>query len=118
MAKGGNGTRTQNPASSAAGRTGSVDSQVRSAIKSAGWKDQGGGVYYMDTANRGFGGGTILKDTDDRYRYEYGSHTIYEVQDVFDKSYSITSLKRKGFTTLAEAKKFVEQELIRRNSKK
>ncbi|MBO4550040.1 MAG: hypothetical protein J5733_04860 [Bacteroidaceae bacterium] len=118
MAKGGNGTRTESPTRVAAGRTGSVESQVRSAIKSAGWKDQGGGVYYIDTESRGFGGGTILKDTDDRYRFEYGSRTIYEVQDVFDKDYSITSLNRKGFTSLADAKKFVEQELIRRNSKK
>lgn len=117
MAKGGNGTRTQTPSSTAAGRSGSVEKQVRSAIRDAGWENQGGGVFFMDTESRGFGGGTIVQSRSETNQYEYGSRTVYEVQDVFDKDYHVTSLRRTGFTSLADAKKFVEQELIRRNSK-
>ena len=113
------GARSGGGASGGMGRGsagGSVESRVQAAIKKAGWSDEGFGTWQLDTGDNGIGGGMILEDSSPTNKYQYGQKTVYEVQNVWDKNYNIKVNKQTGFSSLASAKKFVQDTLVKLNT--
>lgn len=95
---------------------GSVESRVQSAIKKAGWKNNGGGEYELDTGDNGIGGASIFASTSSVNKMNYGQETVYNVQNVWDKNYNIVGGgKSSTFASLKAAKDFVQSELIKVN---